>query len=553
MLSDTNTLYLCNFDDKFHNLDHAVLNKLWSGKWSIDNTDLSKELLATSLEIDQLKTILKRYLEKDNTFDNILDLAISSFLTFCERNWNTHPEPLNLQDYFGTEWPSDVDATLKLQRDSEPVYVNIAHTELLYFSLQVFNALYAVELNLVHLWWYFRSLVVHQRALEDTSATLYSELELVMAKLSNEANGLQNRRLATLLHAEIAQAYLVYGRRTKWQQTTLPQLALTSSLDATVDRPSAEQSHGAAELPRDIELQDDVRLNKIQYLEEINELMHEELSPYIEAVVSQPVGPWAPRVAALLVRCQLEAGHKRSVERAMLQCEAIVNEKKDVAPTTSLGLVKAALEHYQRLMLWEDVILCYTMLQLRHKDAIRGAHRLLDIRHQFQDAAVLALLVRAVLHDKEDADGNTSASSIRNNVGGADGEVIHSERLEREMEDSEIRQHKRAPSNISSSSYDTDTSAESAVEETECHINNKFWYWLFVLGTALGDEIFYATFIPFWFWNIDGAVGRRIKKSLDFSRSDHMDIALSMLMSSSESEQSDNSFMLDNNVWINAK
>ncbi|KAI8423055.1 hypothetical protein MSG28_014141 [Choristoneura fumiferana] len=44
-----------------------------------------------------------------------------------------------------------------------------------------------------------------------------------------------------------------------------------------------------------------------------------------------------------------------------------------------------------------------------------------------------------------------------------------------------------------------------------------------------------------------------IKKSLDFSRSDHMDIALSMLMSSSESEQSDNSFMLDNNVWINAK
>lgn len=101
-------------------------------------------------------------------------------------------------------------------------------------------------------------------------------------------------------------------------------------------------------------------------------------------------------------------------------------------------------------------------------------------------------------------------SSIRNNEGGADGEVIHSERLEREMEDSDIRQHKRAPSNISSSSYDTDTSAESVVEETECHINNKFWYWLFVLGTALGDEIFYATFIPFWFWNIDGAVGRRV-------------------------------------------
>lgn len=41
-------------------------------------------------------------------------------------------------------------------------------------------------------------------------------------------------------------------------------------------------------------------------------------------------------------------------------------------------------------------------------------------------------------------------------------------------------------------------------------IENKFWYYLFVFGTALGDELFYSTFIPFWFWNIDGAVGRRV-------------------------------------------
>lgn len=40
-------------------------------------------------------------------------------------------------------------------------------------------------------------------------------------------------------------------------------------------------------------------------------------------------------------------------------------------------------------------------------------------------------------------------------------------------------------------------------------ITNYFWYYLFLFGTQLGDEIFYSTFIPFWFWNIDGAVGRR--------------------------------------------
>lgn len=47
-------------------------------------------------------------------------------------------------------------------------------------------------------------------------------------------------------------------------------------------------------------------------------------------------------------------------------------------------------------------------------------------------------------------------------------------------------------------------------EHIRCQITNKFWYYLFVIGTELGDEIFYATMIPFWFWNIDGAVGRRV-------------------------------------------
>ena len=41
-------------------------------------------------------------------------------------------------------------------------------------------------------------------------------------------------------------------------------------------------------------------------------------------------------------------------------------------------------------------------------------------------------------------------------------------------------------------------------------IINKFWYWLFAFGASLGYEIFYATFFPFWFWNIDGAVGRQM-------------------------------------------
>lgn len=41
-------------------------------------------------------------------------------------------------------------------------------------------------------------------------------------------------------------------------------------------------------------------------------------------------------------------------------------------------------------------------------------------------------------------------------------------------------------------------------------ITNLFWYYLFSFGTELGDEIFYSTFIPFLFWNVDAAIGRRV-------------------------------------------
>lgn len=47
-------------------------------------------------------------------------------------------------------------------------------------------------------------------------------------------------------------------------------------------------------------------------------------------------------------------------------------------------------------------------------------------------------------------------------------------------------------------------------KDEDVEITNKFWYYLFWFGTMLGDEIFYATMIPFWFWNVDSAVARRV-------------------------------------------
>ncbi|XP_003408750.1 sphingosine-1-phosphate phosphatase 1 [Loxodonta africana] len=41
-------------------------------------------------------------------------------------------------------------------------------------------------------------------------------------------------------------------------------------------------------------------------------------------------------------------------------------------------------------------------------------------------------------------------------------------------------------------------------------VNNWPLYYLFTFGTELGNELFYVTFFPFWIWNLDPLVGRKL-------------------------------------------
>ena len=41
-------------------------------------------------------------------------------------------------------------------------------------------------------------------------------------------------------------------------------------------------------------------------------------------------------------------------------------------------------------------------------------------------------------------------------------------------------------------------------------IENTFLYYLFTFGTELGNELFYITFFPFFIWNVDAYVSRRL-------------------------------------------
>lgn len=82
-----------------------------------------------------------------------------------------------------------------------------------------------------------------------------------------------------------------------------------------------------------------------------------------------------------------------------------------------------------------------------------------------------------------------------------------------------ILRHRKTPSsgseNSKSSAFTSDGEEISDVDSdlmytAQCKIENKFWYYFFSFGAGLGYEMFYASFFPFWIWNIDGAVCRRV-------------------------------------------
>ncbi|KAG8232676.1 hypothetical protein J437_LFUL009922, partial [Ladona fulva] len=110
-------------------------------------------------------------------------------------------------------------------------------------------------------------------------------------------------------------------------------------------------------------------------------------------MLSQP-RIWCMQFTVLLERSRLESNHSRTVERSMMQVQALVDALKDEKPDAkirqkyfyicrmppswkveaelahlllSLGAVNSALEIFLQIQLWEEVIVCYTILELRHK------------------------------------------------------------------------------------------------------------------------------------------------------------------------------------------
>ena len=124
------------------------------------------------------------------------------------------------------------------------------------------------------------------------------------------------------------------------------------------------------------------------------ELTHEELSPFIEFLLSNSVN-WCVNVVAMFMRAKLEATNTRRMERSLMQLETLIEnfytkntERADIDKRLQffysipfppiwvlnkemaqfymkLGLLNSASEIYLKLQMWSELIDCYQALDKR--------------------------------------------------------------------------------------------------------------------------------------------------------------------------------------------
>ena len=118
-------------------------------------------------------------------------------------------------------------------------------------------------------------------------------------------------------------------------------------------------------------------------------LTAEQMSPYIARVISHPLN-WSVHTMALLLRSRLESNRTRTVERSTLQLQALVDQMPTADSTIqerleyfhgislpskwemqkelamrflSIGVVKSALEVFEKLEMWEHVVQCWQSME----------------------------------------------------------------------------------------------------------------------------------------------------------------------------------------------
>jgi tetratricopeptide (TPR) repeat protein len=204
----------------------------------------------------------------------------------------------------------------------------------------------------------------------------------------------------------------VLGKRTKFQQFETSQLAISAISNLSVK--------SSTNVPTKLQLNDDTLLEHTEFfttemdqfkgnLNPLDQsillsyclnvkntnpddgLTTEQMLPYVARVLENP-NNWSITTMALLLRSRLEAHRSRTVERSCLQLQTLVDQwreqQNDASPSErmlhvfslllpskwemekelglrfiSIGVMRSALEIFERLELWENAISCHQMLE----------------------------------------------------------------------------------------------------------------------------------------------------------------------------------------------
>lgn len=373
--------------------------------------------------------------------------GITCLLSFVQQNW-TGPaktlKPVLPGLRYDDESALQKQRTIILQElveDGESLVSIVESPEFLHFALVILRYSYQnfSDLEIAKIW-YSRCLFIHQQILEEHSVKIFNKLTKVIDELKELITDEENDDL----RLEFSRIYLYYrhvqkskeemeiatkhsglqtsligvlGKRTKFQEMDLPQLTFKIDINTS----DVKDESGVCDSPVDVSLDDEVRLNKIEYANkpdgecpELTSLQQavllgilvytqksqpkdgladEELESIIRCILDKPK-IWSLKLSTLLIRSKLESNHKRTVMRAMMQVESLVEcltkpepsiqdrlkyffvsyaPPKWVLKSTlaniliSVGSVKSALDIFISLEDWENVIHCYNALQLRHK------------------------------------------------------------------------------------------------------------------------------------------------------------------------------------------
>ncbi|KAJ2964045.1 hypothetical protein NQZ79_g920 [Umbelopsis isabellina] len=332
-----------------------------------------------------------------------------------------------------------------LAADSEEVYHLTARLGFLVIALTALETLSQKNTIDSASWWYARALFTQQKLLDEVANSLNQSINQLYAK-TLEIIPSGNEDLLSRCHIEIGlvqhwysmdkEAYEAFqssqkhsgfewnvtgamGRRTKHQQFDVSQLVIVAESKKTENQ---EQAVDDKIRPEALDLNDDTLLEKVainenekaskqgnlQVIDQCLLLAYclnvkntnpdhgitaEQMVPYVSRVLDNP-NNWMVYTMALLLRSRLESDKSRTVERSVLQLQALVDQIKVEDSTVqerlayfyqilipskwdmerelaqrfvSLGVLRSALEIFERLQMWEDVISVQQMLEQPEK------------------------------------------------------------------------------------------------------------------------------------------------------------------------------------------